>query len=1697
MRLLLGLAAIAAVAVSLTFGNGYEIGREYIYDYYGHLHTFMSEMSQQVSGVVLKSKILVQPKRDYLIFKVIDMKFDRVHKDVDEFIEHPFNYRTIDELGRFIEKPFTARYDQGKILNIQVTRGEPIWSVNMKKAIVSLFNVDLEATNPILPRDEAFYSDCERGNCVGAIRTELPGMYRIYEDGIYGECETLYDIQKTVNPENPFANVLNVTKIKNYKKCRNTPQVFFKISHGTRCVDCAGDETHPLTSNAAYHYDIRGTRHNFIIENIIADGEIMYSPYTPDGNSIRVLLNRTLHLIETRDSISDMTFNEDLVTYPKLSFIFSEDQDTKRVVDLKDAHKLIATYGLKGNVDEVGRIFRNFVEWDIKEDDLKEAIKKDKLPIKFLEVIYSFVLLDYNQIDDFYHRFVESGSKEHKEAFLSVLTAAGTNPAFMYAKHLIQSKKLDEDSASEMLINLPQHIREPTEILFDEFYRLCETSYVRETFSLRSACLKALSILVYDTCIINYHNTWNDAKEHAVCTPELATKYYNYLVPVYDREMKIAERILYIKVAGNFAVKETLPYLAYYARDKINKYPAYLRMIAIWSMSKSAFLYPEKVREIVLPIYRNWTETHEIRLAAFSVIMRTKPDLYLLKSIAADLITNEPNTQVITYVYTMFKSLAESEYPCHFDLAQHLRYVMPIMEESEVLKDINEWTYSKLLMDTGYEPEYDYGGFSMLSYIMANDSYLPRSVMLKMNDYRNNFNYHSFEMTFDTWGLDHVLDKVYGPRVTGDVHPERSLWNFFGRKRPTRDISVNKEVKEIDQNLHIKTRDYEEAFVNFRMTAFNNEIVHFNFNETTLAPFFTEGVDPFSWIQNLVGEVKDFKAQKHLISEDMSLFLPTELGLPFYLEQKQPVFMNYKNKDFKFDVKVAPDGKYIEEIGVKMRGHFLYDTHMIETASILLPFEKVSVGVGYDSRSAISVPFNFDAGLSFIDHKFKILARPQTPHEVFHYEFKPFSFVESFENSLPVIHEDTKVDIFMPEDLHKFEKEYLHDMLGVGLKVDGHYLETYDFWGSWMDFWYFGDLRQKYYYITENPMWHPRKIDMILTPANRDITNEIELKFGWKFLTPETRGNQIFTSKYASEIGDPAFSVRDEARSYTTIIDGELVLRGQRERKIVSELVYTRTRDLLLHNINFIYDRTPFAVGETDPVKICFHGSMKFPPTDYAKIGTIDLISDSHAVSTNFNLNFGKDCKSDQKITMRTIWEHTEEQKHLLATRDHEEPVGKFLKNPYSTLWKECSYNKANGVHWSKACDELLFDASTLKKFTADIEFEHLSRDFVRYMHELRRHVRYSYFPWLYQLEDFDVTNPEGKMKLIGNVSAFHDIWDLHITMPHEIIKYKQAPLPSWFITPRFYSLFEYSNLEQYSSLYRHRYCDVQGTMIKTFDEVMYELPDTDCYKVLAKDCSENQHFLVLGAKTKNTNYPKAMRMFLHTFKIEVLPVSEDSVPIARVNGKKVPVTPDEPFRQFINTGVRDIELFRIESYGPQPVYKIISESFGVRVSHDGRGIFVQLAPFYRGKICGLCGDYNFNKFREFTGPDKCIHPNSTTFGNSYVIPSDNCKAPAYRNPCAYNAGEQCTVMRTVTRERGEGKEREVCFSLTPLPKCSDSCVETRLMSTEMGFHCLPARDATTKHLLQQASVRPLTEFRRKRQYLKTTVYIPESCYRP
>lgn len=74
-----------------------------------------------------------------------------------------------------------------------------------------------------------------------------------------------------------------------------------------------------------------------------------------------------------------------------------------------------------------------------------------------------------------------------------------------------------------------------------------------------------------------------------------------------------------------------------------------------------------QVRSIALPVYENTSETHTLRIAAFRVFLSTRPDLYLLRYVAEEII-DEPSDQVTFYVVSLFRALAESEYPCHAEM---------------------------------------------------------------------------------------------------------------------------------------------------------------------------------------------------------------------------------------------------------------------------------------------------------------------------------------------------------------------------------------------------------------------------------------------------------------------------------------------------------------------------------------------------------------------------------------------------------------------------------------------------------------------------------------------------------------------------------------------------------------------------------------------------------------------------------------------------------------------------------------------------------------------------------------------------------------------------------------------------------------------------------------------------------------------
>ncbi|GBM39433.1 hypothetical protein AVEN_198889-1 [Araneus ventricosus] len=92
------------------------------------------------------------------------------------------------------------------------------------------------------------------------------------------------------------------------------------------------------------------------------------------------------------------------------------------------------------------------------------------------------------------------------------------------------------------------------------------------------------------------------------------------------------------------------------------------------------------------------------------------------------------------------------------------------------------------------------------------------------------------------------------------------------------------------------------------------------------------------------------------------------------------------------------------------------------------------------------------------------------------------------------------------------------------------------------------------------------------------------------------------------------------------------------------------------------------------------------------------------------------------------------------------------------------------------------------------------------------------------------------------------------------------------------------------------------------------------------------------------------------------------------------------------------------------------------------------------------------------------------------------------------SGGFGCTKLRTKIVERNTGKVAQTCFSNEPVAECAPHCKARATTSKKISFHCLPAKDDSTKALVRQQPLRVLHEFRRKSKDHEAAVDVPDVC---
>ncbi|XP_031240817.1 mucin-5AC [Mastomys coucha] len=102
--------------------------------------------------------------------------------------------------------------------------------------------------------------------------------------------------------------------------------------------------------------------------------------------------------------------------------------------------------------------------------------------------------------------------------------------------------------------------------------------------------------------------------------------------------------------------------------------------------------------------------------------------------------------------------------------------------------------------------------------------------------------------------------------------------------------------------------------------------------------------------------------------------------------------------------------------------------------------------------------------------------------------------------------------------------------------------------------------------------------------------------------------------------------------------------------------------------------------------------------------------------------------------------------------------------------------------------------------------------------------------------------------------------------------------------------------------------------------------------------------------------------------------------------------------------------------------YLVVETNIGLVLLWDKKtSIFLRLSPEFKGKVCGLCGNFDDNAINDFTTRSQSVVSDMLEFGNSWKLSPSCPDAPVSKDPCTANpyrkswAQKQCSIINSAT----------------------------------------------------------------------------------
>ncbi|XP_022258820.1 uncharacterized protein LOC111089876 [Limulus polyphemus] len=550
----------------------------------------------------------------------------------------------------------------------------------------------------------------------------------------------------------------------------------------------------------------------------------------------------------------------------------------------------------------------------------------------------------------------------------------------------------------------------------------------------------------------------------------------------------------------------------------------------------------------------------------------------------------------------------------------------------------------------------------------------------------------------------------------------------------------------------------------------------------------------------------------------------------------------------------------------------------------------------------------------------------------------------------------------------------------------------------------------------------------------------------------------------------------------------------------------------------------PFVLYTSQPYEVCVDGFTVYPPTPN-EFYLDPSSTQAERVYSKYEIGWGEQCSSDGHIHIHYVAQKSREQLNSpvdsssvdVSVSSIADVAGLSEQRPLPWYYKQCAIDTHEGKSQSLPCKHAIEDSKLLNNVTYDIKYRNVPLVLRNLTRKLDLFLKIYLYPYM-DNNAVSVQNSPNKIRIssvaVKQLSTI-PLHNLYIQTPWENTYYTKlyAPNVKPFSTAISFLSYLKEHLYAVINYQSSRDCALMEDYIRTFDDVTYLLPDTQCQYILFKDCSSSHRYTISYTQMDPSTKTKSLDMTVGSHWIHVSPPVVKQSRTVSINGTLHHLTIGQTLK--LATYVSPVYIYLRFTASPSelPVLVIQVVKEGITVEHDGKNAKIKVPPYFSGTHCGACGDNNGESYKEFLGPRKCLYLDSQDFVNSYAVGGQYCQQlpPPTKpvicpssSPYVAQRGsdpgifpwpnpvtESCYLNKTVYHRR----HGNICFTTEPVPFCRENCVASEFRVEEMrGFHCLPERSDSTLQLVTESDVGVVPQLRNKRVDYEEGVPRPSSC---